>query len=223
MKDLGHRVCSSTIANVLKANGIRPAPERPTSWRSFLNSHWGQIAGIDFFTTEVWTSLGLKTYYILFLIDLKTRRAHLAGVTTNPDDAFMAQIARNLMDPIDGFMRAHRFLICDRDTKFTAQFKRILRDSGIDVVLTPRQAPNCNAYAERSVLSIKSECLGKMILFGEASLHRAVNEYLAHYHAERAHQGLGNERIEGQRHTADGRVHVAERLGGLLKYYYRAA
>ncbi|MHC4515543.1 MAG: integrase core domain-containing protein, partial [Planctomycetota bacterium] len=223
LKDLGHRVCSSTIANVLKANGIKPAPERPTSWRSFLNAHWGQIAGIDFFTTEVWTALGLKTYYILFLIDLKTRKVHLAGMTTNPDGAFMAQIARNLTDPIDGFIRAHRFLICDRDTKFTAQFKRILGDSGIEVVLTPRQAPNCNAHAERFVLSIKSECLDKMILFGEGSFRQAINEYLAHYHTERAHQGLGNKRIDGNRRSPDGRVHLAERLGGLLKYYYRAA
>ncbi len=223
LKGLGHRVARSTIANVLKENGIKPAPERPTSWRSFLNAHWGQIAGIDFFTTEVWTSLGLKTYYVLFLIDLKTRRAHVAGITTNPDEAFMAQVARNLTDPIDGFIRAHRFLICDRDTKFTAQFKRILGDAGIDVVLTPRQAPNCNAYAERFVLSMKSECLDKTILFGEASLHRAIREYVIHYHAERAHQGLENDRIECDPPMEVGRIQRSERLGGLLKYYYRAA
>jgi putative transposase len=191
LKDIGHTVASTTIANVLKANGIKPAPDRPSSWKSFLKAHWGEIASMDFFTTEVWTPTGLKTYYVLFLVDLKTRRVDIAGITTNPGEAFMAQVARNLTDLADGFLRAHRFLICDRDTKFTAQFKRILKDSGIDVILTPRQAPNCNAFAERFVLSIKSECLWKMIFFGETFLWRAVSEFVAHYHVERAHHGLG--------------------------------
>ncbi len=223
IRALGHRVAPSTIAKVLKDNGMRPAPERPSSWRSFLKAHWGQIAGMDFFTTEVWTSRGLTTYYVLFLIELKTRRVHVAGITTNPDGAFMAQVARNLTDAVDGFLKGQRFVICDRDSCFTAQFRSILEDAGVKVVRTPRQAPNCNAYAERFVLSIKSECLGRMILFGESSLRRAVAEYVAHYHAERAHHGLGNERIEGAVVTADGEVRCRERLGGILKSYYRAA
>ena len=96
---------------------------------------------MDFFTTEVWTPLGLTTYYMLFLIDLKTRRAHVAGLTTTPDGAFMAQVARNLPDPEDGFLRAHHFVICDRDAKFTAEFRRILQAVGVRVIRTPRQAP----------------------------------------------------------------------------------
>ena len=103
LRKLGHRVAASTIGKVLKDHGIRPAPDRPTSWRTFLRAHWGEVAGMDFFTTEVWTPLGLTTYYILFLIDLKTRRAHIAGLTTTPDGAFIAQVARNLTDPEDGF------------------------------------------------------------------------------------------------------------------------
>ena len=149
LKGVGHVVVSTTIANVLKANGIKPAPDRPSSWRSFLKAHWGEIAGMDFFTAEVWMPTGLKTYYVLFVVDLKTGRVDIAGITTNPGEAFMAQVARNLTDLADGFLRAHRFLICDRDTKFTAQFKRLLKDSGVDVILTPRQAPNYNAFAER--------------------------------------------------------------------------
>ena len=94
LRKLGHRVGASTIGQVLKDHGIRPAPDRPTSWRTFLRAHWGEVAGMDFFTTEVWTPLGLTTYYILFLIDLQTRRAHVAGLTTTPDGAFMAQVAR---------------------------------------------------------------------------------------------------------------------------------
>jgi len=223
LRVLGHRVAPSTIAKVLKDNGIRPAPERPSSWRSFLKAHWDQIVGMDFFTTEVWTPRGLKTHYVLILIELETRRVHVAGITTNPDGAFMAQVARNLTDAFDGFLNGHRFVICDRDTCLTAQFRGILEDVGVKVIRTPVKAPNCNAYAERFVLSIKSECLDRMILFGESSLRRGVAEYVEHYHTERAHQGLGNERIEGTVVTAEGEVQCHERLGGILKSYRRAA
>ena len=122
---------------------------------------------------------------------------------------------------MDGFLRDHRFLICDRDGKFSKQFKGTLKTSGVDVVLTPVQAPNCNAFAERWVLSIKSECLDRMIFFGERSLRRACSSFLEHYHGERAHQGLGNERIETSE-SGTGDVQCGERLGGILKYYSRA-
>ena len=220
---LGHRVAPSTIAGVLKANGLKPAPDRPSSWRVFLKAHWGQVAATDFLSVEVWTPRGLITYYVLFVLDLRTRRVHIAGMTPHPDSAFMAQIARNLVDSMDGFLARHRVLICDRDTKFTQQFKRILRDEGVEVILIPKQAPNCNAFAERFVLSIKSECLSRMILFGEGSLRRAVAEYVAHYHSERAHQGIGNQRIERAGSVGDGAVQCTERLGGLLKCYRHAA
>ena len=159
---------------------------------------------------------------MLFVIDLKSRHVHLAGITTSPDSGFMAQVARNLTDVGDGFLRLHRALILDRDTKFTAEFKRILDDAGVRVVLTPKEAPNCNAFAERFVLSIKSECLCRMIFFGEASLRRAITEHLVHYYAERAHQGIGNVPIAGTPHGA-GEIECRERLGGILKHYHRAA
>lgn len=222
LEDVGHRVASTTIANVLKKNGIKPAPDRPSSWRTFLRCHWEQIAATDFFSVEVWTPRGLRTYYVLFVIELHSRRVHLAGITTNPNDAYMAQIARNLTDMVDGFLLGHRFLICDRDGKFTPQFKSTLRDAGIGVVRTPKRAPNCNAYAERFVLSIKSECLDRMIFFGERRLREAIDEYIEHYHGERAHQGLGNVHIE-RRVMGEGPIECRERLGGLLKCYYRAA
>ena len=210
LKKLGHRVAASTIGKVLKDHGIRPAPDRPTSWRTFLRAHWGEVAGMDFFTTEVWTPLGLTTYYILFLIDLKTRRAHVAGLTTTPDGAFVAQVARNLTDPEDGFLRAHRFVICDRDAKFTAEFRHILQAVGVRVLRTPRQAPNCNAHAERFVLSIKSECVNRMMFFGDASLRRAVGEYLQHYHRERPHQGRGNETLDSAPRSTEGELRRAK-------------
>lgn len=223
LKDVGHKIASTTIANVLKANGIKPAPDRPSSWRAFLKAHWGEIAATDFFTTEVWPPTGLKTFYVLFFIDLKTRRVEIAGITRHPDAAFMVQIARNLTDLVDGFLRAHRFLICDRDGKFTEQFKRTLDDYGVHVILTPRRAPNCNAFAERFVLSIKSECLRKIVFFGEGSFRRAVASYVEHYHIERAHQGIGNLKIPGIEQESTGTVTCHERLGGILKHYRRAA
>ncbi len=178
---------------------------------------------MDFFTAEVWTPLGLKTHYVLFAIDLKSRRVHICGITRHPTEAFVAQVARNLTDCIDGFLLSHRVLIRDRDCLFTAKFTSVLEGAGVRSVLTPVRAPNCNAYAERFVLTIKSECLGKVILFGENSLRRACSEFVEHYHTERAHQGLGNERVVRGVCMGTGAVECTERLGGILKHYRRAA
>jgi transposase InsO family protein len=162
LKKLGHSVARSTIAKALKASGIPPSPMRPTSWRTFLRAHADVIAAADFFTAEVWTARGLITFHVLFVVHHATRVVHIAGLTPNPDAAFMAQVARNLTDHFDGFLRGKRFLIVDRDRKFTDQFKRILSDAGVTVVLTACQAPNMNAIAERWVLSVKSECLDRL-------------------------------------------------------------
>src|SRR5437867_8956056 len=145
LKNLEHRVARSTVAKVLRDHGIPPAPERPSSWRTFMRAHWGAIAGADFFTTEVWTPRGLVTYYTLFVIDLRSRRVHVVGTTPNPDAAFMAQAARCLTDAVDGFLAGHRVLIYDRDTKWTEGFRGIVEGSGVRVVLTPFRAPNANA------------------------------------------------------------------------------
>ena len=224
LKNLGHGVARSTIAKVLKDNGIVPAPERPSSWRTFLRAHWGAIAGADFFTSEVWTPRELITYYTLFVIDLRSRRVHVAGSTPTPDGWFMAQAARRLTDAVDGFLARHQVLICDRDSKCTDRFRRIVESAGVRIVLTPIQAPNANAYAERFLRSIRAECLDRLIFFGERRLLRAVDEFVAHYHGERNHQGLGNELITPEIRSLRGtHVRCRERLGGLLRYYRRAA
>ncbi|MFT4538584.1 MAG: putative transposase [Planctomycetota bacterium] len=189
----------------------------------FLEEHWGQIPATDFFSVEVWTPIGLKTIFVLFVIDIKSRRVDLAGLTRIPNEAFMAQVARNLIDCMDGFLGGHRFLICDRDTKFTKQFKHALEAAGVEVLLTPVMVPNCNAYAERFVFSIKSECTNRVVFFGERHFREAVTSHLEHYHFERAHQGLGNLRIESGTSDGAGNVECVERLGGLLKCYRRAA
>jgi putative transposase len=223
LKGLGHTVAPSTIAKTLKEHGIKPAPDRPTTWRTFLESHADVIGAADFFTTEVWTARGLVTYYTLIVIDIATRVVRVAGTTTSPDAAFVAQVARNLTGSEDGFLLGKRFLILDRDTKFTAQFKETLRGSGVTPIVTCYQAPNMNAFAERFVRSIKEECLDRMILVGENSLRKAIAEFVAHYHDERPHQGLGNVLIHGSSSPGVGKVVVKERLGGLLRHYHRRA
>ena len=144
LKNLDHRVAASTIAKVLREHGIPPAPERPSSWRTFLKAHWGELAAADFFTTEVWTPKGLVTYYSLFVIELHSRRVRIVGSTPAPDDGFMMQAARGLTDGVDGFLLGHRFFICDRDRKFTARFRGHLEAAGVRVIRTPYRAPNCN-------------------------------------------------------------------------------
>lgn len=223
--NLGHEVSRGTIANVLIEHGIIPAPERgkKTKWRDFLRAHWDVLGATDFFSVEVWTTKGLVTYYVLFFIELSTRRVEIAGITPHPNAAYMAQVARNITDCEEGFLRNKRYLIHDRDTKYTDQFIRILKDSGVKNVKLPRRSPNLNAFSERFVLTIKSECLDKLILFGERSLRRAVSSFMIHYHGERNHQGLDNKLIDGPTTVGSGEIECTERLGGLLKYYHRAA
>jgi transposase InsO family protein len=222
LQNVGHRVGRSTIARILKAAGLPPVPERPTSWRTFLRAHWGAIAGADFFTTEVWTWRGMVTYYTVFVIDLASRRVHIAGSTPHPDALFMRQVSRTLTAADIGLLRPHTVLICDRDRKWSEDVRRRLGDAGIRVVLTPVQAPNANAFAERFVRSINEECLDRMIPLGERQFRRAVAEFVHHYHCGRNHQGLGNALITPAGGTT-GRVHRRPRLGGLLNYYERAA
>jgi len=217
LHNVGHRVGRTTIANLLKANGIDPAPERGTrtTWSQFLKAHWSVLAAADFFTVEVWAPRGLVTLYVFFVIELETRRVEIAGITPHPDEAWMMQIGRNITDPAEGILADKRFLILDRDSKFTAAFGSLLTDAGVEVVRLPYRSPNLNAYAERFVRSIKDECLSRMIFFSERSLRKATREYAAHYHRERNHQGIENQLIE-----PSGR---AERLGGMLRFYHRAA
>jgi transposase InsO family protein len=225
LKNVGHRVGRSTIARILKAHGLPPVPERPTSWQTFLRAHGGAIAGADFFTTEVWTWRGLVTYYTVFVIDLASRRVQIVGSTPFPNDLFMRQVSRTLTAADDGVLVDQRVLICDRDAKWSAPVRVRLGEAGIHVVQTPFRAPNANAHAERFVRSIKHECLNRVIPFGERHLRRTIAEYVEHYHRERNHQGLANELIEGApaRDAPVGSIRRRPRLGGLLNYYCRAA
>jgi putative transposase len=169
LKNLGHRVARSTIATILKQHGVPPSPARPTSWQTFLRAHWRALVAADFFTTEVWTARGLVTYYTLFVIELESRRVRIIGSTPHPDDAFMRQIVRELTDASDGVLCEQRFLICDRDRKWSAAVRQLLETSDVRVIRTPFRAPNCNAHAERFVRSVKAECLDRLIPVGDAT------------------------------------------------------
>ena len=225
LRNLGHTVARTTVANILKRHGIEPAPERKTTWKEFIRSHWEVLAATDFFTVEVWSPVGLVRYHVFFVMAVATRRVHIAGIIHDPYGGWMEQIARNLTDAFDGFLQGKRYLIHDRDPLFTKKFRDIIATAGTKSVRLPPRSPNLNPHAERFVLSIKSECLDRLILFSEDQLLRVCKEYFSHYHCERNHQGLDNDLIDKSRlaANADGPVVGTERLGGLLKYYRRAA
>jgi len=162
---------------------------------------------------------------VLFFIHLESRRISLAGVTKHPTSEWMLQMARNATDESSGFLRGQRYLLHDRDTKFCAAFLDVLRSSGIRPLTLPPRSPNLNAFAERWVGAIRQECLSKLILFGEASLRRALIEYIDHHHCERNHQGKGNLLLFPSPNVPpkSGTVGCRDRLGGLLKFYTRVA
>jgi putative transposase len=224
---VGYAISDTTVANILKAHGIEPAPtrQRTGSWETFLKAHWDVMAAIDFTTVEVWTKSGLTTFYLLFVMELTTRRVHFAGCTTSPHEAWMKQMARELTNCEDGFLNGNRYLIMDRDAKFCESFRAFLGNEGVKPVRLPPRAPNMNAHLERFFGSLKSECLHRLILFGERATRNAVRQYLDHYHADRCHQGLGNQLIVPIAHPPDTgkKLETTERLGGLLRSYRRAA
>jgi len=195
------------------------------SWHTFLKAHWGAIAATDFFSVGVITRSGLVRYFVLFIIDLKTRRVEIAGIVPRPDGEWIKQLARNLTDVEDGFLNGYRYLIHDHDPLFTRAFREVLKSSGVKTVKLPPRGPDLNAYTERFVRSIKSECLAQIIPLGEHHLRSTVKEYMEHYHVERNHQGLDNELIDDQRGVVNmaGDVERRERLGRVLNYYYRRA
>jgi len=224
---LGHDISDATVGIILRRHGIDPVPERKRqmTWKAFLKAHWNVLGSIDFTTIEVWTRDGLATFYLLFVMEAGTRRVCFAGCTTNPDRQWMKQIARNLTDSFDGFLLGTQYLLMDRDSKFCDTLRFMLQEAGIDAVRLPPKSPNLNAHLERFLRSLKDECLERMILFGERSLRRSIGQFVDHYHRERNHQGLANRLIDAGEEVGRtaGDVQCRERLGGLLRYYYREA
>ena len=229
---LGIDISRGTVANILYEEGIVPAPERDKkrTWKQFMHSHWSSLYACDFFAVETLGVFGAVRHMVFFVIKIETREVHIAGIRIDPDGAWMKQVARNLTDPIDGFLRDATHLIHDADPLFTAEFKEILKpesyadSEGVKCVKIPPKSPNCNAFAERFVKTIKYECLRYFVFFGQRHLRYVISEYMAHYHHERFHQGIGGSLISpiaANDNAATGEIRCRSRLGGLLNFYYR--
>jgi putative transposase len=226
---LGYEISDQTVGNILKRRGLPIAPDRQkiTTWKDFIRRHMDMLWATDFFSTEVWTLGGLVTFYVLFFIKLNTREVHIAGITAHPTEQWMMQVARNLTMEEWGILKPGQYLIHDGDKIFCPAYKQILDDAGVKRLPLPPRSPNLNAFAERWVRSVKSEALSRFILFGEKSLHHVLTEYLAHYHNERCHQGIGNvipfPTSSAANNCESGSIQCHERLGGTLKFYDRKA
>ena len=180
---LGLNICKSTVRNILLENSFDLGPLRGEgTWDEFIKIHAQTLWACDFFSKKVWTIGGLVEYFVLFFIQPGNRRVHIAGITANPDGVWMAQQDRNLCMFFADQPEQATYIVCDRDSKFTEQFRAILESDDIEIVQTAVRAPNQNAYAERWCQSIKTECLNWFIVFGEKHLRYLVNEYVAYYH-----------------------------------------
>jgi transposase InsO family protein len=220
---LGYDLSDETVANILRRHGIPPAPERhrSPSWQNLMSHYKDQILACDFFTVE---TLFLQTVYVLFFIELRTRRVYLAGCTTHPQSAWIAQQARQLSWALDERTPSIHFLIHDRDTKFTAAFDTMFRAEGVHVILTPFRAPNANAFAKRWFRTVHQECLDKLLIVNQTHLRSVLGEYVAYYNEVRPHQGLAQQPPLPRRlSSTEGPVCCRAVLGGILHDYYREA
>ena len=209
---------------MLKRKGVPPAPERAkcgSSWRSFLKHHKGEILACDFFTVE---TAWLKTLYVLFFIELGSRRVYLSDCTSSPTSAWVTQQARQLSWRLqDGALPSH-YLIHDRDAKFPRAFDTVFTSEDVAIIRTPVRAPNANAIAERWVRSVREECLDRIVILGEGHLRRVLTAYVDYYNHARPHQGIEQQcPIRRENAVRDGPIERRDILDGVLRDYYRRA
>ena len=223
LRKLGIRVGATTIRSVLRRSGFGPAPRRGgPSWGEFLRAQAQGMLACDFFTVE---TAWLRTLYVLFFIEHGSRRVRLAGVTANPDGVWMRQQARNLT--VEERLHDVRFLLHDRDAKFSGPFDEIVRGEGVRVIKTPVRAPQANAIAERWVRSVRNECLDHVLVFGRRHLEQILRHYVTHYNAERPHRSVdlappvASREARGSPPSSS--VLRRDVLGGLIHEYYAAA
>jgi putative transposase len=223
---LGVQVSATAIRSTLRRHRLDPAPRRVTiTWRAFLHQQAAGIIACDFFTVDtVW----LRRLYVLFFIELDTRRVQLAGVTANPDGAWVTQQAHNLLLVLAEQQQQVRFVLRDRDTKFCRAFDDLFRCEGAEILLTPVQAPNANAYAERWIGTVRAECLDWLLIVGRDHLEQVLRVYVQHYNRHRPHRALGLEAPDpptelNAAKDQQGKVCRRDLLGGLLHEYRRAA
>jgi putative transposase len=224
LRKLGIRVGASSIKRLLAREGLGPAPRRGPSWGEFLRSQAEGIWACDFFTVE---TAFLKTLYVLFFIEIGSRRLHVTTATANPNGTFVTQQARNLSFTLDERAEPVRFLIHDRDAKFSGPFDEVLRSEGIRVIRTPVRSPKANAFAERAVKTLRHEVLDWTLILGCRHLDRVLASYVRHYNAERPHRGIDLRAPEKHNHVEPveivPKIKRRELLGGLIHEYYPVA
>jgi transposase InsO family protein len=224
---LGVQVSASAIRTTLRRHGLDPVPRRTTTtWRAFLRQQAAGIVACDFFTVD---TISLRRLYVLYFIELDTRRVHLAGVTAHPNGAWVTQQARNLLVALGERGRRLRFVLRDRDAKFSRSFDDVFCAEGAEILVTPVQTPNANAYAERWIRTVRTECLDWLLIVGRGHLEQVLRVYVQHYNAHRAHRALGLQ----PPHPAVGltltgkdqpdRIYRRDLLGGLVHEYRQAA
>ncbi|MGH2578742.1 MAG: integrase core domain-containing protein, partial [Actinomycetota bacterium] len=223
LQGLGHRVGATTIRTILRRAGIGPAPRRDgPSWSEFLRSQADGILACDFFCVE---TVFLKTLYVLFFIEVGSRRIRIEGVTRNPDAAWVTQQARNL--PVEGGLENVRFLIRDRDCKYTASFDEVFRTEGARVIKTPVRAPKANAFAERFVRTVRAEVLDQVLVIGRRHLLRLLQAYETHFNSHRPHRGIGLAAPDvcgiSPTSVPVDRIERRRVVGGLINEYYGVA
>ncbi len=228
LKKLGiGKVCRSTVINILKEHGLEPGPQRGEgSWDEFLKIHAKTLWACDFISKKVWTIWGLKEVYILFFVHVGSRRVFVSGMSQHPDAQWVAQQARNFSIHLDEEGQEASYLIHDRDTKFTAHFDALVESTGTIIKKSMVRSPNVNAFAERWAQSVQVECLDHFVVLGERHLEYLVSEYVGYFNQERPHQAMGNCPLTPPQAPPDppeGAIHCRERLGGMLRHYYRKA
>ena len=222
LKKLGVTVSKGSVANVLRRHRLPPAPRRagPT-WTEFLRAQAKGIVATDFFTVD---TVLLRRYYVLFVIEVERRVVHLLGVTTNPNGPWVTQVARNFCADLEEAGRRVRFLIRDRDTKFTASFDDVFASIGAETILTPVRSPKANAFAERWVRTVREDCLDHLLVLSRRHLETILDEYVAHYNRARPHRGLDlDAAAPGPMAGSAGTIHRRDLLGGLIHEYELAA
>jgi len=226
-RKLGIRVSATSVRRILRHHRLDPAPRHGgPSWTAFLRAQAAGMLACDFLTVE---TVGLTRLYVLFVIELERRRVHLAGITAHPTGGWVAQAARNLMMDLGDEVDRFRFLIHDRDAKFTAAFDAVFAAAGVEMVKIPPRAPRANAYAERWVRTVRAECLDWTLVWNLQHLQRVLTRYLQHYNTGRPHRSIDLE-IPVPAPVAmvttlpfAGRVERVDVLGGLVHEYRRAA